>query len=93
MQIAFRYLAAFLLVSAGALAQTPATAPPGGRTELSATPAWTPSTTSAQIRRQPGVPKGRIAGPFTLPSQVFPGTQHTYFVYVPAQYDPSQPTP
>src|SRR5580692_537505 len=40
---------------------------------------------------QEGVPKGEIKGPFTLPSQVFPGTQHTYFVYVPAQYDPAVP--
>ena len=40
---------------------------------------------------QEGVPKGEIRGPFTLPSQVFPGTQHTYFVYVPAQYDPAVP--
>jgi len=40
---------------------------------------------------QEGVPQGEIRGPFTLPSQVFPGTQHTYFVYVPAQYDPSVP--
>jgi enterochelin esterase family protein len=40
---------------------------------------------------QEGVPKGKLLGPFTLPSQVFPGTQHTYWVYVPAQYDPKQP--
>jgi enterochelin esterase-like enzyme len=40
---------------------------------------------------QEGVPKGEIRGPFTLPSKVFPGTQHTYWVYVPAQYDPSVP--
>jgi enterochelin esterase-like enzyme len=40
---------------------------------------------------QEGVPKGEMKGPFTLPSQVFPGTQHTYFVYVPAQYDPAVP--
>src|SRR5579864_3696042 len=38
-----------------------------------------------------GVPKGEIRGPFTLPSAVFPGTQHTYWVYVPAQYDKSIP--
>jgi len=38
---------------------------------------------------QEGVPKGEIRGPFTLPSKVFPGTQHTYWVYVPAQYDPA----
>ena len=40
---------------------------------------------------QEGVPKGEIRGPFTLPSQVYPGTQHTYWVYVPAQYDPAVP--
>ena len=27
---------------------------------------------------QEGVPKGEIRGPFTLPSQVYAGTQHTY---------------
>jgi enterochelin esterase family protein len=37
------------------------------------------------IRR--GVPKGQIAGPFKLPTQAFPGTDHDYWVYVPAQYD------
>jgi enterochelin esterase family protein len=40
---------------------------------------------------QEGVPKGEIRGPFTLPSNVYPGTQHTYWVYVPAQYDPAMP--
>ena len=40
---------------------------------------------------QDGVPKGEIRGPFTLPSQAYPGTQHTYWVYVPAQYDPATP--
>ena len=40
---------------------------------------------------QDGVPKGEIRGPFTLPSNVYPGTQHTYWVYVPAQYDPAVP--
>ncbi len=38
-----------------------------------------------------GVPKGEIRGPFTLPSKAYPGTQHTYWVYVPAQYDPASP--
>jgi hypothetical protein len=37
------------------------------------------------VRR--GVPKGKVAGPFTLPSEVFPGVAHDYWVYVPAQYD------
>src|SRR5262245_48636837 len=38
------------------------------------------------------VPKGEVRGPFTLPSQAYPGTQHTYWVYVPAQYDPAVAT-
>jgi enterochelin esterase-like enzyme len=38
-----------------------------------------------------GVPKGEIRGPFVLPSEAYPGTQHTYWVYVPAQYDPAVP--
>jgi enterochelin esterase family protein len=37
---------------------------------------------------QDGVPKGEIRGPFTLPSQAYPGTQHTWWIYVPAQYKP-----
>jgi len=39
-----------------------------------------------------GVPKGEIRGPYTLPCNIYPGTQHTYWVYVPAQYDPKIPT-
>jgi enterochelin esterase family protein len=38
-----------------------------------------------------GVPKGQVRGPFTLPSEAYPGTQHTYWVYVPAQYAASSP--
>lgn len=41
---------------------------------------------------QEGVPRGEIKGPFTLSCEVYPGTQHTYWVYVPAQYDPKIPT-
>jgi enterochelin esterase family protein len=40
---------------------------------------------------QEGVPKGEIFGPYSLPSQAYPDTQHTYWVYVPAQYDPAVP--
>src|SRR5262249_29709670 len=40
---------------------------------------------------QEGVPKGKMAGPFTLKCDVYPGTQHTYWVYVPAQYDKEKP--
>ena len=38
-----------------------------------------------------GVAKGEVRGPFALPSQAYPGTQHTYWMYVPAQYDPKVP--
>src|SRR5687767_9098021 len=38
-----------------------------------------------------GVAKGEVRGPFMLPSQAYPGTQHTYWVYVPAQYSPAVP--
>lgn len=40
---------------------------------------------------RPGVPKGNYSEPKVIKSEVFPGTQHTYWVYVPAQYDPSVP--
>jgi hypothetical protein len=38
-----------------------------------------------------GVPKGEIRGPYNLPSAVFPGTSHTWWVYVPVQYDAATP--
>ena len=39
-----------------------------------------------------GVPKGEVRGPFyLLDSPNYPGTQHTYWVYVPAQYNPAEP--
>jgi enterochelin esterase family protein len=39
-----------------------------------------------------GVPKGELRGPLVLPnSQAYPGTQHTYWVHVPAQYDAAVP--
>jgi enterochelin esterase-like enzyme len=46
---------------------------------------------ASDAMEQDGVPKGEIKGPFTLPSQAYPGTQHTYWVYVPAQYDSAKP--
>ena len=40
---------------------------------------------------QDGVPKGTVQK-FTLSgSKIFPGTEHTYWIYVPAQYDPARP--
>lgn len=38
-----------------------------------------------------GVAKGVLRGPYVLPSQAYPGTQHTYWIYVPASYDPAIP--
>ncbi|MDB6053005.1 MAG: hypothetical protein JWN25_528 [Verrucomicrobiales bacterium] len=37
------------------------------------------------------VPHGKVVGPLTLPSEVFPNTTRHYWVYVPAQYDGSKP--
>ena len=69
---------------------------PGGRS--GAQPPMPPGPNpNSQYRLGPdsmpeeGVPKGEIRGPFTLPSKVYEGTQHTYWVYVPAQYDSSVP--
>lgn len=39
-----------------------------------------------------GVPKGKYSEPKVIKCEVYPGTQHTYWVYVPAQYDPTKPT-
>jgi enterochelin esterase-like enzyme len=38
-----------------------------------------------------GVPQGKVVGPTALPSNVYPNTTRNYWVYVPAQYDPSKP--
>jgi enterochelin esterase-like enzyme len=40
---------------------------------------------------QEGVPQGKVVGPLTLASEVFPNTTRHYWVYVPAQYDASKP--
>jgi enterochelin esterase-like enzyme len=40
---------------------------------------------------QAGVPHGKVEGPLNVPCKVYPGTAHTYWVYVPAQYDKSRP--
>jgi len=38
-----------------------------------------------------GVPKGKVIGPLTLPSNVFTNTTRHYWIYVPAQYDSAKP--
>jgi enterochelin esterase family protein len=74
-------LAAFSLLATAVFSQTPAAAP---NTEAY-------YKLSPDSLPQDGVPKGQIKGPFTLPSQAYPGTQHTYWIYVPAQYNSATP--
>lgn len=75
-------LSVALLAATHVLAQPPAPTGPNPNSQYRLGPDSLP---------QDGVPKGEIQGPFTLPSNVYPGTQHTYWVYVPAQYDPAVP--
>ena len=42
-------------------------------------------------RAHPGVPRGSVIGPASLPSNIFTNTTRNYWVYVPAQYDPAKP--
>ncbi|MFO0911966.1 MAG: SMP-30/gluconolactonase/LRE family protein [Pirellulales bacterium] len=44
-----------------------------------------------EAERQAGVPEGAVLGPFNWSSKIFPGTERKYWLYVPAQYDASQP--
>jgi len=92
-----RLTSALLVLAGAALAQSPPpTAAPSAGVERPAPPARAPIN-DAYYRLGPdshpmeGVPKGRFVGPLTLPSEVFPGTQHTYHVYLPAQYNPAEP--
>ena len=50
-----------------------------------------PYTLGPESQVQPGVPKGRVEGPFLLRSTVFAGTIRHYWIYVPAQYDAASP--
>ena len=42
---------------------------------------------------QSGVPKGSVAKYELQAGTFYPGTLHTYSIYVPAQYDAAKPTP
>ena len=98
---ASNYVLTSLLLSAAliASAQTPATPPPAPRPNTPPMPPPMPpgANPNSQYRLGPdslpqeGVPKGDIRGPFVLPSNAYPGTQHTYWIYVPAQYDATVP--
>src|SRR5436190_14812966 len=90
-----------LIASVKTMAQTPATQTPAPQTPAARPANQQPMppgpNPNSQYRLGPdsmpqeGVPKGEIRGPYTLPSKVYAGTQHTYWVYVPAQYDPAVP--
>lgn len=69
-----------LAVTTGTSAQDPAPQPPNPDSHYQLGP--------DSFARE-GVPKGEVRGPFVIPSQAYPGTQHTYWVYVPSQYDPA----
>ncbi|MCS7024816.1 MAG: alpha/beta hydrolase-fold protein [Bryobacteraceae bacterium] len=99
--IALVLLSALAGVQSAQTPESPAQSPNARAAEASRLPARAPlvepPNTDIYYEFSPdslpkeGVPKGEIRGPFTLPSEIFPGTQHTYWVYVPAQYDPSTP--
>jgi gluconolactonase len=42
---------------------------------------------------QTGVPQGAVTKYELKPGRFYPGTPHTYSIYVPAQYDAAKPTP
>lgn len=44
-----------------------------------------------EAQKQPGVPEGKIEGPFSWTSKIFPGTVRDYWIYVPAQYNAEKP--
>lgn len=85
------------VVAIAALGQDPTTEVPKARAQTVTPIVPQAPSPNSQYRMGPdsmaqeGVPKGEIRGPFVIPSQVYPGTQHTYWVYVPAQYDPKLP--
>jgi enterochelin esterase-like enzyme len=102
MKYVLNHLLGLACASAALLAQTPpvpaATAQPGpaqaGRGQRPAPNPLNDAYYKLGPDSQPmeGVPKGKFSEAKIIASQVFPGTQHTYYVYVPAQYDPATPT-
>ncbi len=73
-------------------AQAPASSPqrPGGPNSGPA-PAAPPLTGDAL--QKPGVPVGILSARLTLRSAVYDGMVSDYWIYAPAQYDPSKPAP
>jgi hypothetical protein len=85
MRIQKRILVALLLPGIWIL---PAQRAPGGPTVPSEFDAF--YTLGPDSLPRNGVPRGQILGPYQLPSTAFPGVEHTYHVYVPAQYNGSR---
>jgi enterochelin esterase family protein len=89
-----RMVLPLVLVAAGVAAQTPAPQPsPSPSPSASPSPDYNKYyTLGPDSLPREGVPKGELKGPLLLPnSQAYPGTQHTYWVHVPAQYDAAVP--
>ena len=80
-------IAVMVAASAAAIAQQPQAPPP-----QAPPPNWDAfyQLGPDSLERE-GVARGDMRGPFTLPSQAYPGTQHTYWVHVAAQYDKAVP--
>jgi enterochelin esterase-like enzyme len=80
------------LATLAAFAQTPPAVQPPKRPPMAQGPDMNVHyRLSPDAIPQQGVPMGEVKGPFVIPSEAYPGTQHTYWVYVPAQYDPATP--
>ena len=86
-------LTVMLLLTMGAVVKSAETntPPAGGRGAGAANSNDLFYALGPDSKPMPGVPKGRWVGPKIIPSEVFPGTTHLYYVYVPAQYDPNIP--
>jgi enterochelin esterase-like enzyme len=86
---------ALAVASVAPLAQQPPAQQPGAAQPAAATPpAPNPDahySLHPDALEREGVARGEVRGPHVIPSQAYPGTQHTYWVYVPAQYDKSTP--
>ena len=96
MSIAFGRLATVIavctvVIPGAAVAQPPATGatPPQPPVSGERQPGTYPLGPDSQP--QPGVPKGKLTGPFEFKSKVLAGTVRRYWVYVPAQYTGDSP--
>jgi len=67
----------------------PAAQQPGGP---NSGPAPAPPALAGDALQHPGVPTGSLSERLTLRSQIYDGMVSDYWIYVPAQYDPTKPT-